>query len=55
MKRVEILREQAALLRNLAESFDDATMKGDLLRLATQCDKLAEEAARIISDRPRAN
>jgi hypothetical protein len=51
MKRVQILQEQSVLLRKMAESFDDPTMKSDLLNLAEQCDRLAAAAARKISDR----
>jgi hypothetical protein len=51
MKRVEIMREQGAILRSLAASFDDPKIKADLLGLAAQCDQLAEEATRIIVGR----
>jgi len=51
MKRVEILKEQAAVLRSLAASFDDPTIRADLLNLADRCEQMAAAAARFISDR----
>jgi len=50
MKQTETLREQAALLRNLAAGFDISSIKEDLLNLAGRCDQLADKAAREISD-----
>jgi hypothetical protein len=50
MKRVEILKEQAVVLRTLAESFDVPSIKEDLLNLAERCDRLAINMARQISD-----
>ncbi len=51
MRRVEVLREQAAMLRTLADSFDAPEIKADLLALADRCDQLAARVARQISDR----
>ncbi len=45
MTRVETLREQAGILRTLANSFDDAVIRGDLLRVADRCDDLANRIA----------
>ena len=52
MTRVEVLREQASLLRRLADSFDISQMKADLLNLAQRCEALAEGAPHGIIDRP---
>jgi len=51
LKRVDALREQATLLRTLAQSFESPQIKEDLRLLAERCDKLAVGAAREISDR----
>jgi hypothetical protein len=52
MKRVEVLREQAGVLRTLAASFDMPQIKLDLLNLAERCEQMAEKVAREISVRP---
>ncbi len=41
MERVATLREQASVLRALARSFDIATIRNQLLDLASRCDALA--------------
>jgi hypothetical protein len=51
MKRVEVLREQAGVLRTLAASFDMPQIKQDLLNLAERCEHMAEQIAREISSR----
>ncbi len=43
MTRVETLREQASVLRTLAESFDDKVIRGDLLRVAERCEDIADK------------
>ena len=50
MNRVATLREQAAVLRKLAESFDVTTIKTELLALAERCDRLAEVAVAEIRE-----
>jgi len=50
MQRVETLREQADLLRRLAESFDSAQIKDELQNLASRCDQLAAKVAREIAE-----
>ena len=55
MTRVETLREQARVLRSLAGSFDDETIRGDLTALAERCAEMAlriEESAREALSRP---
>lgn len=42
MERIATLREQAAILRTLASSFDIETIRGQLLELALQVDELAK-------------
>ena len=51
MNRVEILREQAAVFRNLVERVTSPQFKEELLFLAERCDRLADNMAREISDR----
>jgi len=51
MKRVDLLREQAAQLRSLVDSFSLPQIKEELLFLAERCDRLAAIMAREISDR----
>jgi hypothetical protein len=51
MKRVDILREQAVVLRRLVDSFDSPQIKEELLFLADRCDRLAGNMAHQISDR----
>ncbi len=41
MRRVEILREQARVLRDLSKSFELPQIKEELLFLAERCDRLA--------------
>jgi hypothetical protein len=43
MDRVTQLREQTALLRTLAASFDIPNIRAQLLDLATRCEALAAE------------
>ena len=50
MQRVETLREQANLLRRLADSFETPQIKEDLLNLAARCDQLAASVARLLAD-----
>ncbi len=50
MARVETLREQANLLRRLAESFEMPQIKEDLLNLAERCDQLAASVARLLAE-----
>ena len=50
MQRVETLREQANLLRRLAESFELPQIKEDLLNLAARCDQLAAHVARVLAE-----
>jgi len=56
MKRAEMLRDQASTLRAIAATFDDAVIRGDLLRLAERCEELAAQivvaAQRDLSRRP---
>ncbi len=42
MERVERLREQAAILRALANSFDEQSIREQLLDLAARCDEMAK-------------
>lgn len=58
MTRVETLREQASILRTLAESFNDAVIRGDLLRVADRCEDLATRIAAALQQeksRPKAD
>jgi hypothetical protein len=41
MKHVEQLREQSKVLRKLAESFDHAGMRRQLIEMAAQCEEWA--------------
>jgi len=50
MQRVEILRDQANLLRRLADSFEVPQIKEDLLNLAARCDQLAANVARALAE-----
>jgi hypothetical protein len=52
MERAQMLREQAAIMRRLAESFDIPAIKAELLELARRCDELAAELAAEISRLP---
>ena len=51
MPRVEVLREQAQLLRNLAESFEMPEIRQDLFRLADRCEQLAAKLTRELAER----
>ena len=42
MERAAILREQASILRALAESFDIQPIRDQLLGLAARCEELAK-------------
>jgi hypothetical protein len=58
MTRVQTLREQASILRKLAESFDDQVIRGDLVRLAERCEDLANKIAVALqreASRPRSD
>jgi hypothetical protein len=50
MDRIEILREQASIIRSLARSFDSPALRENLLHVAKRCEQLAaanrEEAER---------
>jgi len=50
MKHVEILREQARVLRSLAPSFDDPRIRGQLIKIADQCEGLARERERALRE-----
>ena len=43
MERVDVLREQAAILRSLASSFDDQAIRDQFLELAARCDEMAKK------------
>ena len=45
MERIELLREQAAILRSLAHSFDVQTIREQLLDVAGHCEELAKSVA----------
>jgi hypothetical protein len=61
MKSVHVVREQAATLRALTESFESPQIKEELLFLAERCDRLAvlmtdeifDRRSRPISGKPR--
>ena len=50
MGRIEVLREQADLLRRLAMSFQSPQIKEDLLSLAERCDRLAAKFTRGLAE-----
>jgi hypothetical protein len=50
MGRIEMLREQADLLRRLAMSFQSPQIKEDLLSLAERCDRLAAKFTRGLAE-----
>ncbi len=50
MTRVQTLREQARVLRALAGSFDDETIRTDLLSLAERCEETAARIAESIRE-----
>ena len=50
MGRIEMLREQADLLRRLAMSFQSPQIKEDLLSLAARCDRLAAKFTRGLAE-----
>ena len=52
-KRVTAVKEQAAALRSLAESFDLPQIKEELLFLAERCDRLAVLITRELWERMR--
>jgi hypothetical protein len=43
MTRVEVLRQQAKIMRSLAESFGSPSIRDDLIGLAKRCEALASE------------
>jgi hypothetical protein len=43
MTRLDMLREQAAILRSLAATVDIPKIRHELLNLAARCDDLAKE------------
>jgi hypothetical protein len=51
MTRVDTLREQALVMRALAQTFDSPALRSELMVLAKRCEELAGEAAREISQR----
>ena len=54
MQRVQVLKEQAAILRSLARSFEAVpALREDLLRLGERCEQLAADVEREIRDRLR--
>jgi len=58
MTRVQTLREQASVLRKLAESFDDEVIRSDLVRLAERCEDLATKIAAALkreTSRPKSD
>jgi hypothetical protein len=58
MERVAVLREQAAILRALARSFDVQTIRDQLLNIAALCDDMAkswEENPRAAGLKPSAS
>jgi hypothetical protein len=55
MKRVDLLREQSRLLRDLASSFDNTRMRRQLVEMAAQCEEWAvarEQALRAGREPP---
>ena len=55
MTRVQTLREQVRVLRSLAGSFDDESIRDDLTALAEHCEDMAariEESIRRALSRP---
>jgi hypothetical protein len=50
MGRIALLREQAALLRTVAGSFDIPSIRDQLIALATHCEELAKSLEEV---RPR--
>ncbi len=53
MKHVEQLREQSKKLRKLAESFDHAGMRRQLIEMAAQCKELRLAATRASATREK--
>jgi hypothetical protein len=51
MEQIETLREQASIIRSLAQSFDQPVVRADLLILAMRCEEMAEEAESEITER----
>lgn len=50
MQRVDKLKDQANLLRRLADSFEVPQIKEDLMHLAARCDELAAKVARMLAE-----
>ena len=50
MTRVEILREQARILRDLATSFHAQDVRELLIHLAEQCEQLADKVERDLAN-----
>ena len=53
MPRATVLREQAALMRRLAESFEAPQVRQELLDLAEKCEALAVRVARELAARQK--
>ena len=51
MQRVEMLKQQAEVLRRMAASFDAPVIKEDLLSLAERCETAAANIARELKER----
>jgi hypothetical protein len=51
MQRAEVLREQAELLRKLAESFELPEIRQDLFNLADRCEQLAASVSHELAQR----
>ena len=50
MDRIETLREQANILRALAQSFESPALRENLLYVAKRCEDLAAQAEREKTD-----
>lgn len=51
MQQVEIIRQQAKTLANLATSFETGPkISRRLLRVAAECEQLADDVARLLRD-----
>jgi hypothetical protein len=51
MQRAHYLKEQAALLRGIAKTFDIESIRDRLMALASQCDQLAGDIKADLSNR----
>ena len=52
MQRTETLRQQATLMRIMAESFEQSpVLRDDLLALAKRCEEMVDKVAREVSER----